>query len=163
MSFRKTLFLLCLAASTACLAAAFGMVGRWLGACWVILPGLLPLFHKKLPARWLPPAYLSGMLCTAAVGLFAGASPHLVLPGAALALAAWDLMNLDRAMAGSECAHSARRFEVKHARSLALALGLGLLSAEGGIVLSLQLPFPIMLLLVILVVFSLSRVYRSLG
>jgi hypothetical protein len=162
MSFRKALFLMCLAASTAFLAVAYCLVGLWWGACAVILPGVFLLFHGKIPGRWLPPAYLSSMLCAAAVGLWAGASPHLMLPGAALALAAWDLMYLDRAMAGSGGAHAAGRSEMKHARSLALALGLGLLSAEGGIALSVRLPFLIMLLLVILLVFSLSRVFRSL-
>jgi hypothetical protein len=162
MSLRKTLFLFCLVASTACLAVAYALVGSWQGACAVVLPGLFPLFHRKIPGRWLPPAFLSCMLCAAAVGLFAGASPHLMLPGAALALAAWDLMNLDRVMAGSGSAHSAGRFEMRHARVLALTLGLGLLLAEGGIVLSVPLPFPVMLLLVILVVFSLSRVFRVL-
>ena len=163
MSLRKTLFPLCLAASTACLAVAYCLVGRWWGACAVILPGVFLLFHGKIPGRWLPPACLSSMLCAAAVGLFSGASPHLMLPGAALALAAWDLVYLDRVMAGSGGAHAARRSEMKHARSLALALGLGLLSAEGGIILSIQLPFPVMLLFVILVVFSLSRVFRLLA
>lgn len=163
MSFRKVFLLLCLIASAACLAAAYCLVGRWWGACAVVLPGVLPLLRNKIPGRWLPPAFLSGMFCAAAVGLFAGASPHLMLPGAALALAVWDLLSLDRSMAGSGSAHAARRFELKHARSLSLALGLGLLSAEAGIALSLPLPFPVMLLLAILVVFSLSRVFRSLA
>jgi hypothetical protein len=163
MSLRKILLLLCLAGSTACLAVAYILAGHWWGACAVILPGALPLFHRKIRGRWLPPAYLAGMFSAAAIGLYSGASPHLMLLGAALALAGWDLMNLDRAMAGSGSAQTSGRLETRHARSLALALGLGLLSAEGGIALSLPLPFPIMLLLVILVVFSLSRVFRALS
>jgi hypothetical protein len=162
MAFRKTLLLLCLVASAACLAVAYCLVGRRGGACAVILPGVVCLFRSRIPGRWLPPAFLSSMFCAAAVGLIAGASPHLMLPGAALALAAWDLMILDRLMTGSGSVHAARRLEMKHARSLFLALGLGLLSAEGGSLLSLRLPFLVMLLLVICVVYSLSRVFRSL-
>ncbi|HYW83798.1 MAG TPA: hypothetical protein VFB30_11110 [Spirochaetia bacterium] len=155
MSFRKALFLLCLAASTACLAAAYAMIGSGWGTGLAILPCAFPLIHLRIPARWLPRAWLVSALCAAAVATASGATPHLMLPGAVLALAVWDLMNQDRAMAGTGC-------EKKHARSLALALCLGLLLAEGGAMLSLPLPFPVMLLLVILLVFSLSRVFRAL-
>ena len=163
MSLRKTLFLFFLTGSTVCLAAAYGMIGSWWGAGLVILPGLFPLTRRPVAGRWLPPAYLSCMLGAAAIGIVAGATPHLMLLGAILALAAWDRMNLDRAMAGSGRAHSDARFEMKHARSLALALGLGLLAAEGGLTVSLPLPFPVMLLLAILLVFSVSRVFRLLA
>ena len=156
MSFRKALFLLCLVASTACLAAAYGMIGGWWGTGLVILPCVLPLIHRRTPARWLPPAYLGSMVCAAAVAAVMGATPHLTLPGSVLALAAWDLMNQDRAMA-------AGGYEKKHARSLARALSLGLLAAEGGLTVSLPLPFPVMLLLAILLVFSVSRVFRLLA
>jgi len=155
MSLRKAVFLLCLASSTACLAVAFGIVGSWWGVGLAILPCVFPLIHGRIPARWLPRVYLVSMFCAAAVGMVTGATPHLILPGAVLALAVWDLMNQDRAMAGSGC-------EKKHARSLSLALCLGLLVAEGGLMVSLPLPYPIMLLLVILLVFCVSRVFRSL-
>jgi hypothetical protein len=163
MSLRKILLLLCLVASTAFLAVAYVLAGHWWGACVVILPGVFSLFHRKIRARWLPPAYLAGMFSAAAVGLYSGASPHLVLVGATLALAGWDLMNLDRSMAGGGSVHAAGRFEMRHVRSLAVALGLGLVLAEGGIVLLLRLPFSVMLLLVILLVFSLSRVFLILA
>jgi hypothetical protein len=155
MSFRGTLFLLCLAASTACLAAAYGMIGSLWGAGLVILPCAFPLIHLRIQARWLPRAWLVSVLAAASVGMASGVTPHLLLPGAVLALAVWDLMNQDRAMAGTGC-------EKKHARSLALALCVGLLLAEGGAMLSLPVPFPVMLLFVILLVFSLSRVFRAL-
>jgi hypothetical protein len=155
MFFRKALFLFCLGASTACLAAAYCLIGSWWGAGLAILPCAFPLIHMRTSTRWLPRAYLVITLCAAAIGILTGTTPHLVLPGAVLALAVWDLMNQDRAMAGSGC-------EKKHARSLALALCLGLLVAEGGTMVSLPLPFPVMLLLVILIVFCLSRFLRTL-
>ena len=155
MPLRKALFLLCAAGSTACIAAAYGMTECWWGAGLVVLPCVFPLVNRRIPGRWVPHAYLWSMLCAAAIGVVAGAPARLVLPGAVLALAAWDLVNRDRAGAGSGR-------ERKHARSLALALGLGLLLAEGGMMVSLPIPFPLMLLCVILAVFSLNRVFRLL-
>jgi hypothetical protein len=160
---RRGLFLLCLVASTACLATAYGGVGSWWGASLVTLPGLFSLFHRKFPGHWLPPAYLSSMLVFAAGGILAGASVQLMLPGACLALAAWDLMNLDRSIGGGRHAEAAGPLERRHAGTLAVALGIGLLVAEAGLVLSFTIPFPVMLLLVILDFFSLGRVSRWLS
>ena len=86
-----------------------------------------------------------------------------MLPGACIALAAWDLMNLDCSTWGGRHAESAGRLERRHAGTLAVALGVGLLVAEAGLVLSFTIPFPVMLLLVILDFFSLGRVSRWLS
>jgi hypothetical protein len=160
MPFRRVLFFLCLIGSMACLAAAYGVAGLWVGSCLAILPGTFSFFSNKFPGRWLPPVFLWSTFGAAAVGILLGASAPFALFGAAFSVAAWDLMNLDRSIAGSEQTHTAR-FERKHAASLGLALGVGLLLAEGGLALSLPLPFPVFLLLVALDVFCLSRIFRA--
>ena len=154
MQVRRILALLCAAASAASLAAAYCMIGAWWGAGPAVLPCLLPLVHNRKPVRWLPHLYLACALCASAAGILAGAAPQVMRAAAALALAAWDFMNLGVARMG-------RSAGKRHVRSLALALGLGVLAAEGGAMLSMTLPFPIMLLLVVLIFFCLIRAFRS--
>ncbi|MCX6915783.1 MAG: hypothetical protein NT167_22515 [Verrucomicrobia bacterium] len=139
------------------------MTAQWLGAGAVLLPILALLFSKKLAAAWLPPTCLVSLVCLAAAGLLEGAPTFLMILGATAALASWDLMNLDRSMAGSASSETVRRFEKRHALSLAIALGLGLLMATSGKLFSLQIPFALLILLVLFDLFSLDRVSRYLG
>jgi hypothetical protein len=100
------------------------------------------------------------MFLIAAVGILQGASAILALPGAGFALAAWDLMNLDRAMAGSTPTRSTVRFQKRHAWALALSVAVGLLLGEAGLALAFRVPFPVMCLLVLLDIVCLTQVFR---
>jgi hypothetical protein len=147
-----------LAASVACLAAAFAAAGVWIAVCLVPLPGVLMLFHAQARGGWAASVFLAAMVCAAAVAAVVGAPALLVVPGAALALAAWDLAELDRFLRDGRSRNAevggdgrAEHTLVKrHALSLIQALVLGLLAAGGGLVLSLPIPFALLLLLVIL-------------
>jgi hypothetical protein len=164
---RRLSLLGALAASVACLAAAFAAAGVWIAAGLVMLPGVLMAFHAKARGGWVASAFLAAMACAAAVAAVVGAPALLVVPGAALALAAWDLAELDRFLrdgrlrSAEEPAGSTKERPAgggraenalvkRHALSLIQALALGLLAAGGGLVLSLQIPFVLLFLLVIL-------------
>ena len=65
-------------------------------ACVVPLPGLLLLFHNRIRGGWAASAFLAATVLAAAAGAIVKAPALLVVPAAALALAAWDLAELDR-------------------------------------------------------------------
>ncbi len=156
-----------LAASVACLAAAYVEIGLGPAACLAALPGALLLLPAKARGGWAAHVFLAAMVCAAAAAAVAGAPALLVVPGGALALAAWDLAEHERflrdgdgAAGPGESPHTDRRpgrydrveeQEMKrHVVSLAKAFALGLLAAGGGLALSLRIPFALMLLLVLL-------------
>jgi hypothetical protein len=160
MSLRKALLLFSLMVTTVCLAGGYTLVGSWIGAGLAFLPPLAMLFYKKLLAPWLPPAFLCSAVCLAGAGLFEGTAPFLMILGVIAALAAWDLVNLDRLLAKSASSQAIEAIERAHLRSLALALSLGVILAGSGLLLTLQVPFIWLFLLVAFDVFALDRVYR---
>ena len=162
MSLRRVLFLLSLLIALACLSGGYGMRGLGLGAALVLLPILALLFSQKSAAGGLPATCLVSLVALAAAGLLAGAPAYLMIPGAAAALAGWDLANLERTMQGSSSSPTARRFEKRHALSLAIALGFGLFMAATGRLVSLEIPFVLLILLVVIDLFSLDRVTHHL-
>jgi len=101
------------------------------------------------------------MISAAAAGAFVGAPAFLLIPGAGLALAAWDLACLDRLLRRSASPHAVNDLRRRHGRSLVLAVGLGLACAAGGLVLSLRIPFAVMLLLVVADLVCLGLVFLS--
>jgi hypothetical protein len=156
---RKALFLVSLVIALVCLAGGYGTTGQWVGAILVFLIILAWPFSQRFHLTWSAPACLVSLVFLAAAGLLAGAPAFLMIPGAVAALAAWDLLGLDRTMQGSSPSETARQFEQNHIRSLALALGLGVLVAVTGSLLILQFPFIILIGLVLLNLFGLDRVF----
>lgn len=162
MTLRRLLCLICLLAALACLSGGYIMAGQWWAAGAVLLPIAALWFEGRLPAAWLPSASLVSLVCLAAGGLFVRAPAFLMISGATAALAAWNLVNLDRAMAGSLPVRAESRLEQKHFLTLAAALGLSLLLAAAGKLLPLQIPFALLIVLVLLDLLSLERVIRYL-
>jgi hypothetical protein len=151
-----------LAASVVCLAAAFGTAGLWVPACLVPLPAVLLLFHRRIRGGWAAPLFLVVMMGAAAAGAMVGASAFLLIPGAALALAAWDLADFHRFVRSGRSPQPAAALERRHALSLAKAISVGLLAAVGGASLALRIPFIVMFLLVILDLLCLGLALRAL-
>jgi hypothetical protein len=158
MTLRRLLCLTCLLAALACLSGGYIMAGQRWAASAVLLPTAALWFGRRLPAAWLPSASLVSLVCLAAGGLFVRAPAFLMISGATAALAAWNLVNLDRAMAGSLPVRAESQIEEKHFLTLAVALGLSLLLAAAGKLLPLQIPFALLIVLVLLDLFSLGRV-----
>jgi hypothetical protein len=164
MSLRKILSLVGPMAWAACLAMGYAMVEQWIAL--VVIELVLPawLLARIRPATMSPSIPLVVSVGIAAAGLFAGAAPVLMIFGATLALASWDLVLLDHSLAG--CSNSSAAtlslFEHRHLQSLTLALGLGLLVAVIGRTLHLQIPFGGMICLALLALFSLDRILRAL-
>jgi len=133
------------------------------GPAALLLPLLAWLFSVRWPHRWLP---LIGLLLTvtlSAIGLFISAAPVLMILSAALALAGWDLLLWEQALSGDLPAAALSRLAYSHYTSLAVAILLGLLVTLAGRLLRLQLPFGVLIILVLLVLFSLERLWHTLG
>jgi hypothetical protein len=162
MPLRRLLCLACLLAALTCLAGGYIMAGHQSVAGAALLPIAALWFVRRYPAAWLPSACLVSLVCLAAGGLFTRAPALLMISGATAALAAWNLVNLDRAVTGSPPSETVVRLEQKHLFTLAAALGLGLLMAAAGKLLAFQIPFVLLIVLVMLDLFSLDRMFRYL-
>jgi len=163
MPLRKILGFLCLILAALCMAIGYAIIGHGIAiaTALVILPAWLAAY--KWPSTWLPATALVVSVSLAAIGLCAGASPLLMLLGATLALANWDLAFLDHVQVGSSSTQAVTLLEKKHYQSLVLALGLALLAIITGRIIRFQIPFGGMILLVALAFLGLVRVWRMLS
>jgi hypothetical protein len=163
MPFRKILSLVFPLACIACLAVGYSQAGQWLALTAILLPLVAWFSSLRWPYRWLPLAGLLLSVVLSGAGLFAGASPVLMILSTALALAGWDLLLWDHALPDDLSASMLSRITYSHYSSLALALVFGLLAALAGRLLRIQLPFGVLIFLVILALFSLEGLWRTLG
>lgn len=147
----------CLTVGAACLAAGHAMIGQWgllAMACLAWLAGMLV-------ARWSAGVFVV-LVGLAATGICAGAWPTLMILGATLALASWDLANWEGFVADGLPAETVAQFEWRHYAYLTLALGSGLLAAIIGQSVSFHLPFGILVALAILVLLGMNQIWRVL-
>jgi hypothetical protein len=168
-----------LLSAAACLVASFVAAGAWILAGAVLLPGLLLSFLSQRPrGGWMAALYLVAMAAAVAAAALLGAPAFLVVPGAALSLAAWDLAAFDRALRAASAGYGGalhdgvadnvlddeepvrRDLEKRHLVRLGQALILGLLIAGGGMLISLTLPFWAMVALVAVDLVCLGSVFR---
>jgi hypothetical protein len=154
--------LICILLSGLCLGAGFGASGQWVGLALEGITLAAWLAARGRENAWLGTVALVASSALAAVGLWAGGSPYLMLPGATLALASWDLTLFDHSLADNPPGPVVARLEWKHYQSLALVLGIGLMAAVAGRIILVQLPFVVLLLLVAVLVFCLERAWRTL-
>ena len=159
MALRKTFFAVCAVLSALCLAAGYAVTGQWLGVVIAMIAGPGWVFARKYPASSLPLLCLLATMGLAVTGSLTGSPASLMIFGSAAALAAWDLLFLDVAVAGDSPGGQTRQFETRHLQSLALALGSGLLAAFLGSLLRLRLPFVMLIFFIALAVFGLERVW----
>lgn len=161
MAPRKIFFAACLFVSSLCLAAGYGLASQWVGTVLAVMTGLTWLLARKYPASGLPFICLLASVCMAVVGRLTGSPSLLMICGAAVALAVWDLLLLDVALEGNSSDEQTRRYENEHIQSLVLALGSGLVVVVLGSLIILQIPFVVLVLLVALAAFSLDRVWSQ--
>jgi hypothetical protein len=159
MNPRKTLFFICLIASTFSLSIGYGLAGRW---GWSLISVLMIpawLFARKHSGSWLPVICLLVSVCLAVIGKQDGASPLLMIFGSGIALAVWDLLLLDAALGKHPANEQSRQYETRHLQALMLSLGLGLAVASVGRLLSLRVPFWGLVLMIAFALFGLDRVW----
>ena len=153
----------CMYASLAAAAACLGL--GWIGAgnLWLALAGIIPfvgmLLARKPSLAWLAPVSLLIFVGLAVLGVFLGASPVWMVVSVVAALAAWDLVNFERAIGKNSHPH----LEIRHLQVLFAALGLGLLAALAGRAVQFSLPFILMLALILLGLYSLDRLSHFLS
>jgi hypothetical protein len=162
MPLRKILRMVCLILTALCLGIGTAKVGQWIALAAGLATLLVWLAVYKWTSTDLPPLALVFSVSLAAIGLCAGASPLLMLLGATLALANWDLAILDHVQMGNSSAKAVTLLEKKHFQCLLLALGLALLVMIAGRMIRFHIPFGVMIALVILAFLSLARVWRIL-
>ena len=164
MSLPKILSFVCPVSCAACLAIGFALNGQGITLVIALLSLLIWLLARQRPATVSPSVALIVSVGIAAAGLFARASSVLMILSATLALASWDLVLLDHALADNPISstQTLALFQNRHYQSLALALGSSLLIAALGQLIHFQIPLVMMILLVILTLFSLDRVWRIL-
>jgi hypothetical protein len=138
-----------------CLALGCGLVGQWGLLAAVGLAGLAGI----LLAGWSAVAFVV-LVGLAAVGICEGAWPILMILGATLALASWDLSNWEGFVADGLPDETAAWIEWRRYTYLALALGSGLLVTIVGRLVSFQLPFGVLMLLAALVLLGVDQTWR---
>jgi hypothetical protein len=158
---RKSFFVVCLVVSMLCLAAGYGIAGKWIGAVIAIITGLVWLPARKYPDSGLPLICLVVSVGLAVTGQLIGSPPLLMICGSSFALAVWDLVFLDDALGSNSFGEQTRQHENKHLRTLALALGCGLTVAFVGRLVNFQIPFIVMMLFIALVIFGLERIWGT--
>jgi hypothetical protein len=142
-----------------CLAAGYGIAGKWIGASVAIFMGLAWLFARKNTGPWLPFICLLASVALAVAGRLFGAPYLLMIFGSALALAVWDLVCLDTALGKNSLAVQTHRYENEHIQSLGLALGFGLFAVLLGRFIHIRIPFIVLLLLIAFTLLALDRVW----
>ncbi len=163
MSLRRILCWFYLGIALIGLAGGYGLIAQWVGAGLVLVASIAILFSNRPAAAWFPSACLVILVGLAVVGLFQGAPAFAMIAGAAAALAAWDLINLDHTMEMGSSSGTAGRFEKRHVKVLSVALGLGVVMAVSGELVSLPIPFVFFVLLILLDMYSLERLSHRLA
>jgi len=163
MTLRKICFFASLIISVGCLAGGYALADQWVGALISLSASAAWMAARKYPAVISPSISLLASVCLAAAGLINGANPILMLSGASLALAAWDLSLLENnALKSGSADKQTGRSENKHLQTLAIALGSGLALALFGRLLSFKIPFILMLALAALLIFGLEQIWSAL-
>jgi hypothetical protein len=157
---RKVLSRACPIACIACLAIGFVAAGQWAGLAAAAAAALAWWLAWQAPGDGLPAAALVVSTGAAAAGLLSGAAPAPLLLATVLALAGWDLVLLEDALAGS--AGATASFERRHYAGLALAVGLGLLLAVAGRLVRIEVPLGVMAVLAIAAFAGLERAWHTL-
>jgi hypothetical protein len=138
-----------------CLIIGYGLIGQWVllavaGLVWLV---------GMLASEWSGVVFMV-LVGLAAVGICVGAWPILMILGATLALASWDLANWEDFVADGLPAETTAWIERRHHTYLALALGSGLLVAIIGQLVNFQLPFGVLILLVVLALLGVDQMWR---
>ena len=144
-----------LTAGVVCLASGCGLVGQWGLLAAVGLAGLAGI----LLAGWSAVVFVV-LVGLAAVGICEGAWPILMILGATLALASWDLSGWEGFVADGLLDETTAWIEWRRYTYLALALGSGLLVTIVGRLVSFQLPFGVLMLLAALVLLGVDQTWR---
>lgn len=163
MTTRKIFYAISLAAQMLCLLAGYGMAGRWMGMIIAVITGIGWLTGLKYSAFWLPHSCLLMSVSLAIAGCLAGYSPVLMIFGAGVALAVWDVLVLEVSLRNSLPAEQTRRYETSHLQLLALVIGFGLTAVFLGRLLHIQVPFLAMIVFVALIAFGIDRVWGYLS
>jgi len=145
----------CLTIGAICLTAGYAAIGQWVLLVLAILSWLAGIFT----AGWSALVFVV-YVGLAAAGIIVGAWPIVMILGATLALAGWDLANWENFVASGPRDKSISQYGWKHYANLGLALGSGLLVTIVGRLVNFRLPFGILAGLVVLVFLGVDLVLR---
>jgi hypothetical protein len=156
MALRKSLKLICPAACAFCLAVGYALAGKWVALVLVGLVWIAWLFSDN----WPPTLLLAASVALAAGGVWAGASPFLMIGAATLALVSWDVMNWEAFLTGELTGEVEARLERTHFAVLGLTVGPSLLLVLVGRLIQVPIPFGVLVFLVLLTFFGVDRLWH---
>ena len=145
----------CLAISSGCLAAGYILAGYWLIFLAFPLMSIAWLLTYKRSTFLSASILLSAYVILAAVGIIAELSSTLMVIACTVALASWDLLQVDQSASGYSPGKTNGVLEKYHLNSLALAVSTGLILSLISANISLQFPFVLIAILVLLAAGSL--------
>jgi len=123
-------------AGAAFLALAWFANGYVIIAALIVLLGFAWLYAEARRKRWASFVGLAGATVCAGAAERMGLSPALLLPGLALALAAWDLSDFERRLDLAARPGDSATLEWTHHIRLGLVLMIGLALSEAALVLT---------------------------
>jgi len=156
---RKSLMWITRGLAVGLLLSAYLAAGYWQMAVGLAVTALTAWTARRALADRLPAVLLSAYIAAAACGVLLGALPAMLIAGAALALAGWEMAGAPAPVPGDPLAE--RASERASLALLVVSVGAGLLIAEAGLWVRLRLPFAGVLLAALLTVFGLARFVRS--
>lgn len=159
MSPQRIILIICMAASSICIAAGYAFIGQWIGVALTFIAGIIWLYARKYPSSDLPEIGLVLSVGLATAGLLWRSQAVLMLCGSCFALASWDLVSLADELQKSSNEIQTKRFENKRLHSLMLALGGGLAPSLAGRLLHFQINFVVLLIFVGLVILGLDQIW----
>ncbi len=141
--------------AVACLATGDALVRQW----GLVALAVLAWITGVLAAGWFTAVFIA-IVSLAATGVWAGAWPPLMILGATLALASWDLANWEDFMANGLPVETVPRIERGHYASLALALGGGMVIVMIGRLVSFHFPFGFLAIVATLAMVGVDQLWR---
>jgi hypothetical protein len=143
------------------LAAGYGP-SRWGAALVIAALGLLWLVGQRRRIEWLASPLLVILTGAAMLGMWWGAPKGLMLIGAVLALAAWDVDHFTQRLTSVEYGESVRTLERSHILRLLSVTVLGLALGAIALVSQVRLGLGLVFLLGLLAILGLSQAVRFL-
>ena len=148
---------------TAALLSSLGFLSQrlWTGLVFVIVLGLSGCLPKRFRANWTSVVRLAGFLLIAIAGLFAGASPFLLIAGVIFALAGHETETLIMEIPESSIHSSTKTLMKRHLSWVGIACLASLLICTTGLMLRIKVSFGLLVLIVISILFVNYRLMLS--
>lgn len=153
---------LCYAAAALLCGLGFLSQRLWVGLVFAIILGLSGCLPRRFRANWIANVRLAGFLLAAISGLFAGASPFLLIAGVIFALAGHETEALVVAIPESSVHASTKVFMKRNLSWVGIACLASLLICETALMIKMKMAFGVMVLIVVILLIANVQLIRLL-